>query len=360
MEVQILEPSYKQGPLLREFYGRVYRADHPLTNEEFLVWWLHKNPFYRGEGFSCKIAVVDGQIIGHYGYLPVSVVSGDVRYQAVWGCNLVVDERYRGQGIASLLVDGITEDMDMGVDIGASPVGEKILVKRGWVHLGSLTRYAGVLDFRGSRPLIPETLFTEQAPVEIPHFGNSPLVSVKKISGFGEAHNLFWDRGCKNLGCTATDRTARFLNWRYTNHPLFRYWLYEARSGSELLGFAVMRLERVSEYEVYVARIVEFFCFGEARFPLLARLVSDARVHGAVLIDFFCAFREYDDLFNRFGFFGPPTSDQCARLFNPFVPVKHPISFNVCNRKKKLNEAFGSSATHWYVTSGDSDQDRPN
>ena len=65
-------------------------------------------------------------------------------------------------------------------------------------------------------------------------------LSVTPVARFGAAVDQLWARCAPELG-TATVRDARYLAWRYAEHPDVRYVLCEARERGELRGIAVFR-----------------------------------------------------------------------------------------------------------------------
>jgi hypothetical protein len=84
-----------------------------------------------------------------------------------------------------------------------------------------------------------------------------------------------------------TRRTAEYVNWRYAEHPLFAYRMFEARVAGQLAGFAAYRVEKVRDMPVCVGRIVELFGDPEAERALVGALLEDAHSR-VVMMDFFC------------------------------------------------------------------------
>ncbi|MEK7541933.1 MAG: GNAT family N-acetyltransferase [Patescibacteria group bacterium] len=362
MSIIITEPTWEQKDALRAFYERVYRLDHPLTNDAFLEWFLRDTPYHDGQGLSCKIACDGDAIVGNYNYIPVRIWAGEEVIRGRWAANLVVDPAYRKQGIASRLIEALASETDVAVDIGASAIAEGILQKRGWTHLGILRRYVGVLDPTGASLLAEDHSLAGRCVLREERSRETPTPAVETVERFSDDVDAFWRTYRRGIRY-AVERDQQFLRWRYCAHPFFRYTLFQIKDGGgRLAGISVVRMEEVKGLErpQTVCRIVEFLAFPEYREPLLRHAVRYAREQRAVLIDFFCASRAYATAFEQFGFQTASVANQFARCFNPILFAKYTISFNGKRINEDIDPAIFSSQEDWYVTTGDGDQDRPN
>ena len=179
--------------------------------------------------------------------------------------------------------------------------------------------------------------------------------SVHEVPRFTDRALSVWER---NSGDRAgTRRSPEFLNWRYADHPVFDYRLFEACLHGEVKGLAVYRVERVRDLPLQVGRIVEFLAESAAAGALIDAVIDDARAHQVVVMDFFCSHVDAAPLLQR-GFL-PGHEHAAARipvLFQPIDRRRSGIPFMA--NMGKLGEHGG--ALKWYVTKGDGDQDRPN
>ncbi len=303
---------------------------------------------------------MDGQkIAGHYGYTPVGLWMQDAVHRAFWAGNLVVDEAYRRQGIGGQLIRALADEGEVGLDLGASPIAEPMLVKEGWTHMGALHRWVGVLDAVRAVPFAenPDVL---KSCIVTGDFRSTPVSDIREVKEFDSDTDVFWNEYRRTIAY-ATDRNARYLNWRYAHHPVFSYSMCEAMADGKVQGFAVARLEKArgAGEGLVVMRIVELVSFPQYEMLLLQHLIMRAHEQGAVIMDFFCSSLRFGRVFEDRGFGGDAVSGRIARLFSPVVLSKWPISFNVI----ATNTAAGSelsSQEEWYATTGDGDQDRPN
>lgn len=360
MAIHITDAKVEQEQDILAFYRWVYRQDHPLANEKFLHWWLRDNPYFTKKGFSAKLAMDGQKIAGHYGYTPVGLWMQGAVHRAFWAGNLVVDEAYRRQGIGGQLIAALRDEGEIGLDLGASPIAEPMLVKEGWWHLGALHRWVGVLDASRARGIAADQSAIGACVLPRLMQNTDEKYEIRPIERFNSEHDVFWEIRRKTIAC-ATNREAAYLNWRYADHPVFKYKMYEICKGNDIQGYAIMREEQAQgiEQEITVMRVVDMLAHPGYEEPLLRHLMRKAQDSGAVLMDFFCASARYGAVLEKYGFKREPWSGRIARLFSPVVLSKWPISFNVI----ATNTAAGSelpSQEEWYVTTGDGDQDRPN
>jgi GNAT acetyltransferase-like protein len=161
---------------------------------------------------------------------------------------------------------------------------------------------------------------------------------VERVTRFTDEVDELWARCASELG-TATVRDARYLNWRYAEHPDVPHVLLEARESGALRGLAVLReggpdprLLSLMDWLVPAAE-------RGAELALLAQSCAEARTRGLPFLAAWVplalplALRWQEEL----GFFAKSTPFQeCYRCWAPGVG------------RRWLDE-------HWYQTLGDID-----
>ena len=149
------------------------------------------------------------------------------------------------------------------------------------------------------------------------------------------------------LGVAAC-RDAAFLQWRYAEHPVFRYEVLRDAS-----GFAAYRIEQVRDTAVRVMRIVDFAGGSE----LAAMVAGAAQAAGVAFADFSCTSDRFGRPLESAGF---RREDRLpAELPGRFQPLDfsdRPI-VSCFWAAPSLGADFGSDDL--YVTRADSDLDRP-
>jgi GNAT superfamily N-acetyltransferase len=358
MGVAFGECEQEELPSLRKFFQRVYRPDYVLAADENLLRWQFGRKARENEDttrWCLKLARKDGEIVGCVGYIPVEVSLASGVYRGAWTANWVVDAEHRRLGLGPLLMRQLTGEFDVTLVVGVSRDAQEALPRLGWTDFGELDRYVRVLDPEGAAVLTP----TGEAPLAAEEGGPSEGSSaVERTGRIPEDATSLWDELFASAGNAGTRRSAAYLKWRYEDHPSGGYRIFAARGDGNLRGLAVYRVERVRDLPARVGRIVEVIAYDDAALDLILAVVDDARGQGVAVMDFFCSSQRLAPVMRRAGFV--PGEDAAVagipRLFQPIDRRRGGIRFMAY----LANLPAAVETEHWFVTSGDGDQDRPN
>src|SRR4029078_7608996 len=95
---------------LREFFARVYGSDSVLSVDHGLFeWQFHDSAAQTAGRYTLLLALVDDEIAGCLGYLPVDVDTPEGTASGAWLVNWIVDEERRQLGLGPLLVREVTD-----------------------------------------------------------------------------------------------------------------------------------------------------------------------------------------------------------------------------------------------------------
>jgi len=346
-----------QVPAVRAIFAQVYRPDSALAIDEALFrWQFGPPPTAPSDTYHMKLAIADGEIVGCLGYVPVEFSCGGRIVGGAWTANWVIVPGWRRLGLGPLLLRDVTRGFAVTLVAGLSPDALAILPRMGWTSLGELIRYIHVLDAPTVQTLTATGQLAWPAPpparIGIPR----PNSRIQQVPHFSEAATQLWDTqgGRSGMG---TRRSAAFLNWRYAQHPVFAYRLFEAHEHGQLRGIAIYRVERVRDVPVRVGRIVELVGEEGPVGCLLQAIAADAQAQGVALLDFFCTSARFARVLAQEGFL---SSDDAAT-------AQIPLLFQPIDRMRKAipcmaylgNLPGPLEVQDWYVTKGDGDQDRP-
>jgi hypothetical protein len=352
-------------PALRVFFARMYGPDYVLrVNERQFSWQYGDTPVSDANGYHMRLGLVDGEIKGCLGYVPLEIsVAGRVVHGA-WLANWMVDPGQRQYGLGLLVMRRLMSEFDITLTVGTNQAAHGLLTRLGWTDFGLLPRYVCVLDSHAAGALTengtldwPDEVQSARAHAQTPTGDAGFGLTTRLVDRFeGDATQL-WDRAWGESGA-GTRRSAEFLNWRYAGHPVLHYRLLEARRDSRLCGLAVYRVEDVRDVPVKVGRIVELVAEETAQDCLLDELRNDARSQGVAALDFFCSSRRFAGTMARHGFLPGENevASQIPILFQPINRRRSGIPFLAYLR----NFPDEDGNRDWYVTKGDGDQDRPN
>ena len=227
----IIRP-YRPGDerAILDLFRRVFGVDRSL---EHWRWKFLENP----AGLYVRVVETpSGELIGHYGALPVLMKWGDRNLILTQIIDVMVDLRFRRglkrPGLFALLSE--SSIASIGTPGRASggygfPTPDHLRIGR---------RASGYVSLHPVQTLVKDL--------------NSPnasrgkrtwLVTVEEVARFGVEMDLLWQR-CQGALSVAIVRDARYMNWRYVDCPDATYTKVVARGrfGKGVAGVAVLRL----------------------------------------------------------------------------------------------------------------------
>jgi hypothetical protein len=345
-----------QVPHLRQFWAHMYRPDYVLCRDDALFQWQFAGPGRRADGLHVKLAIVDGEIAGTLGYIPVDVSYQGRIVRGTWLANWMVDEDQRRLGLGPLLMRAVTSQFDVTLNNGPNQEARSVLQRMAWSDMGTLTRYVLVLNPQAAASLTPSGRLDWPQPPRVAS-GAVPPDRVRRAWRFAPAVTDVWDALAPTLG-SGTRRSVDYLNWRYIDHPVWEYRCFEAVQGSRCTGAGVYRIEQVRDLPVRFGRIVELFAEDVDAVAVLQAVIADARGEGVAALDFFCTSPRLAEPMQACGFVHG-TDSPAAALPMLLQPVDHrraAIHF-MAYARPGLEQPQTAA---WYVTRSDADQDRPN
>jgi acyl carrier protein len=361
-EADICFADFRQDqlPQLKAFLAKAYGEEYVLSaNDAYFRWQYAAPTVAQGEHINLRLAIVEGQIAGCLGYIPIDVAVMGRTLRGAWLANWMVDPDRRDLGIGPLLVRDVAAEFDITLALGASHDAHHILSRMGWTDFGMLHRHICILD-REKAAMLTGTGQLEW-PTVLRSVGEqlAPGSTIAVVDRFDQSVTKLWERTWGRQEMAAgTCRSAKFLNWRYAEHPQFDYHLFEARTLGECTGIAVYRLEQVRNMSVRIGRLMELVALPEIQGCLLDAVLDHARAAEAAAVDFFCGSTQAFGLFARRGFLpgDHPATAQIPLLFQPIDRRRIGITFLA----DLQNIPDANEITDWYVTKADGDQDRPN
>jgi GNAT superfamily N-acetyltransferase len=351
MAVTFADCRVDQVEALRAFLAGMYSPEYVLARDKpFLEWQFGAAPNpLRGGGLDVKLGLVDGQIAGCIGYIPIELNIGPRVVRGAWAANWMVDDRYRRLGLGPLLMRELCSQFDATLALGGNRDAHALLPRMGWTDFGDLHRFVAVVDAAAAAALTEgDSRNWPSAPA------GAPDQCVEWVDSFTESATALWDG--VHSGTAGTRRTADYLNWRYAQHPLFKYRLVQSINGDALNGLGVYRVETVRDLPVKVGRIVELVCEPEDAGRIVRAIVEDAKAQGVAMLDFFCSTPRLTPALVEAGF-STEAAAHFPMLFQPIDRTRTGVLFMAHLRKCADATLLPED---WYVTTSDGDQDRPN
>lgn len=198
------------------------------------------------------MALLDGRVVGMVGstYVRFNLEGKRVRASLVGGLVTLPSARSWRIFTGLLRVSGERAVRD-GISFGYAFVLPRVVPlnrRLGNAVIGRIPVYAGFLDFR-------RFLRARGWPAPVAFFANgampflgacipgaaAPNVDVRTIEQFDAEVDVLWEEARRSREVCAV-RDARYLNWRYIQHPDFDYRCAGAYQGQDMLGVVVYRV----------------------------------------------------------------------------------------------------------------------
>lgn len=211
---------------------------------------------------------VDGVVAGVNGLMPIDLRFEGQVLRAIWSCDTLVSDQYRGLGIGKGLLTQVSKVLPVVLGFGISDLSDPILAKLGWHPYTGVTTHFYYGQEPGLRGGV-KNLISAMKSLKGKFFRLPPDIKIVMMTDrFGAAHDSLWRRVASDYDY-AVVRNANYLNWRYRDHPVLKYEVHEAWMMDELLGSLVVR------YDPHESVIADYLG-GAQRDDVMLALVRDA------------------------------------------------------------------------------------
>lgn len=328
--------SKKDLPEFQSYIRSVFNEKYILNDPRYIDWQY---------GSQLLVAKDREKIVGHFGYrdLPYKINGESRPFRFLM--NLMVLESYRLLGVGALLAKEVFDTVNPILVSGYTPLAQQLFahLRPNWKEAGNLSRFIAVFDPSAS-------LFSGFAipkVAEVPE-KEDPLIS--EAPRISQETERFWEDVRGRYPITV-ERTADYLNWRFCNHPFFKYSILEARDKGALSGYLIYRIEEDRGFKI--ARIIDFIAKESSEKPLLLQFLRLVKKEKCQAADFVFSCALYKRSLLEAGFF-----DIAEAGWEKFPILFSPISA----KKPYINIAYSLQAdlNDCYLTKADGDQDRPN
>lgn len=367
-----------------------------LLNEVYGYWgglaywrWKYLDPPASFRSPSA-VAELDGQIIGHFGILPVEAVWNGRPIRIGQTVDAAVRPAFRRQGIHSalgrLVLDAAGQAdfsliyafpglYSINVDrrIGYRPVAfvpELIQVLAPRQALArALTRLPGDIAalwrWRRAQNWLPETvrrlarfrrcLLLALGFLSDPVWPRSPAsmgIDVRPLERFEPIFDDFWERQ-QATAVFSLVKDSHYLGWRYGDHPERRYQTLAVVSAGHLSGFAVL------EHRPPYSHLCELLA-NPGRDDVIDTLVTaagrQARQQGSLaLVTWARPGQAVADRLRRLGFISYRRFHQLARRWRALAGHFYQMIVHVDHLQPVQRQAMLQATERWPLTMGDSD-----
>lgn len=349
---------------IHEVWGKCHVLSRDVALLEYMFAQTPKHDWIATSDEYSFLGVRDAdKVVGLLGVMPFLYNQYGKKGIACCLTNWVVEEAYRHTGAGLKLIQYVLDlQPDMVLSLGVGQKATPIYKLMRWEMNLDVPRWVGVVH----REMVKDVFLNGNSHSIRYYDSVRPVkqcpIKAKLINSLDveKWDDFYWTVFAKKTIGIARD--AGFINWRYLKHPNFDYKLIAVENEHSYKGLAVIRIEKVAgKYKI--GRIVEMMYDSQESAIALANAVIELD-NEVLFFDFYC--------FSSVSTWGLETVG-FKRVFkseeDPFVlPTRfQPIDLETTNmvsaiylsehNKQQINCVLDQQ---WYITKGDSDQDRPN
>lgn len=323
------------------------------TNNDYWRWKYINNSSNLNASY---VAVTENKVVGISGAIPYRLKIGDKEIVGGQLTDLMSHPDYRNKNIFLPIMRKSIKDVERKMDTMYGFTNEnsfKIYAKRLKYDIAfrvpRLDRVINTKPFL-NRMLKRKDLFTKIIGnilnlasgnllyPKTPSLGKE--IEIRECYKFDERFDVLWNK-LKGFFTTITIRDSKYLNWRYRNHPLFKYRTFVAERRDEISGFIILRC--AEDKGVKRGYIMDLLVEPERKESLMALFAQAMRFFKDNDVDLVRCWMfphaPYYSLFRRSLFF-KTTSDLVVLT----------TSFH-----KDISNEFLRDPSNWYITIGDCD-----
>jgi GNAT superfamily N-acetyltransferase len=322
------------------------------TTEAYWRWKFFENPLHENASF---VALCGERLIGFAGAVPYRLKYGDRVIKAGHLVDLMVDPEWRGKNVFSLIMRMMVARIIQSMDVMYGFTNEKS--REIFERFYDIAYETPRID----RPVRTEHLARKVIPLAVlsrwmGNAGDSVLrllvrlhsstrskgIYIQSVDRFDSGVDALWEDVSTGFEIAAV-RDRAYLNWRYSDHPIYKYKMFTAEGDpGSLLGFVVLRCHHFPDAGP-IGLVVDFLVRpdrADAARALLAHSIQHFQTQGVTgVTGWMFPHSPWKRVFERSLFF--PRKSKVIVLTTSFAD-------NVDrNRLKDLRQ--------WYITMGDRD-----
>jgi GNAT superfamily N-acetyltransferase len=218
-------------------------------------WQFLANPQAAGRS-PFVVGTIDDDIVAVNGLVPVSARAGGEPVAACWSLDTYLCSNHRGRGFGKSLLERVTAHAPLMLGFGISDMSDPIFAKLGWQQdptMAAMFFHANDVGLKG----LSKNLSTRLARALRARGGRCAAeFAVECPPPMAELTTLW--TGVLSHYPDAVERNGAYLTWRYRDAPVLRYRWVVARQHGELRALLITRHHPVESVVVdYVGRLDE-------------------------------------------------------------------------------------------------------
>lgn len=362
MDVRVRQATLEDQERIGQFLQIAYQDRAQCKFPARWLWLFVNNPFRGGRGLPIWLAELDGQIVGQTCEMIVPLKMADSVHPAAWGVDFIVLPEFRRHGIGRLLQRAQTDYHDIFMALSMSPISRHGLTSLGFTEANPAAELYKLIRIlpEQARGMVDNKLGTGHilsrvCAIRCVAMGLAILlnfltwlrdlvrrregartITIEPVERFGDELDQLWVRLAPRFP-VIVERSAAYLNWKFTEQPDMNYDKFVARCGQTVCGYVVTRAGRPPEAKMGI--IADLFAApddGAVIRRLLLHAVTHLRRKGVHYIIAASSVPEYVDHFLKYGF---KKTREVIPMFRGKTAGQHPTN-------------------GWFLSMGDHDWDQ--
>tara|TARA_B100000242_G_C43025308_1_gene477347 strand:- start:535 stop:1599 length:1065 start_codon:yes stop_codon:yes gene_type:complete len=288
----INKPSLRYWPKILIYLKKNYRKNHPILKKSFFYWL-----FFENKRFSIYITIYKKKIMSMMGYKSLKISIDNKIQNSIW----LTFFSSIDTGYGLILFRKINSLNENIFTLNANKSGSVFYRKYNWKHQ-QIQRSVIIFDLKKSKKLITKKInINKYKEFEYNNKNYTKNFDLKPLTT-----NLFISNKI-NKNKNSVIRNAKFIKWRYFDHPIFKYEsFYEGNLNKKNFTYIIFRTEKYFGYQKgKVCRVVDFFCQDNLESKknanlLLKKILSYLKKNNYEFVDFYSNDQTYVKLFNSF------------------------------------------------------------
>lgn len=294
-------------------------------------WQFLRNPHEDGRS-PFLVGELDGRMVALNGFMPARVHVHGKPIEAAWSCDTYVSGEHRGKGIGKQLIARVTASAPLMLGYGISDMSDPIFEKFDWRRHPGVELVFCHLAERGVRGKIKNAMSRVAAlrstRVQGAEYEVWDSLTPDRIGQLDE----LWARSAAGFPC-AVQRDGAYLEWKYFEHPFYRYQAHAMQLGAQLTAVMIVRH---SATEAVIADYSGPAANEDAISSLAAEIVHSLEETGTTRV-------------------------KCESTHKPLITALKRIGFIASPHSSRFRIRVNGEAVHpgdeWLLMAGDSDGD---
>jgi hypothetical protein len=332
------------------YIDRTWKRKIALSIVDFFDWQFKYYP--GGNGINRSLVVIDKKTSDIYGFMGLNprrfILNGNVLNGAeltTWE----ISEEMRGKSIGTQMQKYLVNNYEVLFGMGITEAALNVYKKMGYKYIRSIPRFYKIFNLERTKAISKITTLGEKLQKRI-------KIKIESKHDVEEFNNTSTYRNnYKNLNCFS--RSLSDIEWRYINHPFFKYKIYIVNPNSEKEVFVILRVE---EHEaICVCHIVDYYGYEGGFLDALNFIDYHCINNNVDFADFYCFSSNITRHFWYNGWFSLLNDLEVTipHLFNPIELKNPPTTSLIMYSSNHLIQLC--DINRLYITKGDCDLDRP-